>query len=177
MQKSLELVGNLLRLSSWTGRRTLIAGLLLAVFAATPAWADSDAAGGKRLAIGVEAGYYANGISLKYDLTRSHALQFGADFWRHDGAFIHGEYIVSVANLAHNTVFMLPIYVGLGAALAPWEHTNFAIQGHLGLDFQFSKIPLDFFAEWSPTFFFGQFSADYDNRNLGGCTLGIRFHL
>jgi hypothetical protein len=122
----------------------------------------------KTFGIGLEVGH-GPGLTLKYEPSPSHALQFGFsafDYgsYRFDhghtyygyaygygGFFVHGEYLNQPGMLFRSSVFDLPWYwgggldLGLGAGSAA-----FAVHGNLGLAMQFKPLPIDIFLEWTP---------------------------
>ncbi len=56
-------------------------------------------------------------------------------------------------------------YTGIFANIDNQNSTSFSVSGYLGLDYKFVNSPVNISLDWSPTFFFGDFS---DGLGFGG---------
>ena len=141
-----------------------------AALPAAPALAHSGIGTSKTIGIGIEAGHGA-GLSLKFQPTPGHAFQFGAygydygryrthkagkyyygyDYGYSSGSFLlHGDYLLTQANLNRTNGLSLPWYAGLGVDLGFGVGAALGVHGNLGLAAQFGAIPIDLFIEWTP---------------------------
>jgi hypothetical protein len=129
-----------------------------------------------RTAIGVKV-WDGAGISIKHFTTDKAALE-GIGYWWDNGFRIVGLYEI------HGDIGGAPglkWYVGPGAHVGFYDanksdndgsgNTYFGIDGVLGLDFKFNKVPINLSIDWQPVFEFGDGRGFYGN--WGG--LGIRY--
>lgn len=144
-------------------RLTLTSLVLAAVFAGT-ARADDGARRAGGFGIGLGSGTLANGISLKAYGGRS-ALQgvvgvwggggIGHRFGHAGGVAVNADYLFEMPSLATSPYFTLDWSFGLGAGFGVQTFSNgspgLAGSGVAGLEFNFTRIPLDVVVEYRPT--------------------------
>ncbi|MFC2086891.1 hypothetical protein ACFLSA_01850 [Bacteroidota bacterium] len=109
--------------------------------------------------IGLRAGY-SNGLTIKHFISNKSALE-GILSSRWQGFQITGLYEI------HNRLFStdrLNWYVGFGGHVGFWngDHTNWGthgtsytvigVDGILGMEYNFSEIPLNLSLDWKPAF-------------------------
>ena len=114
--------------------------------------------------IGLGSGTIANGVSMKYYMGGS-ALQGVVGFWggggindrfHHvDGVAVSFDYLFEMPSLARSQYFTLDWSFGLGAGFGVEtfeKHSpGLAGSGIAGLEFNFTRIPLDLVVEYRPT--------------------------
>lgn len=141
----------------------------------------------KTFGLGLELGSPA-GITAKYFLTESNALQFGLGWYNgyyrdNFGYHIYGDYLWHPISLVSASAFEMPLFVGVGLHFMDFEDrrdrdyydaTGFGIRVPVGIAFDFNDIPLDIFLQFVPSL---NFYNDY--RDRGGLwvdvSLGIRY--
>ncbi len=148
-------------------RALLIAATLLLTQTATAGEIGKD----KKFGIGVEFAY-GPGLSLKFNPSPGHALQFGLyafDYGQYraysaahnryyygyatgySGFLAHADYLNTFGALVRSGLFDLPWYWGAGLDLGLGAGSAaFAVHGNLGVAMQFKPLPLDVFLEWTP---------------------------
>jgi hypothetical protein len=94
------------------------------------------------------------GISLKYWTKPTNAWDAGVAWgFGREGAFhLHADYLWHKYNLIRVDKGRLPLYYGGGARILFADRSHFGIRGVVGLDYQFSGVPLDAFLEIAPVF-------------------------
>lgn len=141
----------------------------------------------KTFGLGLELGSPA-GITGKYFLNESNALQFGLGWYNgyyrdYFGYHIYGDYLWHPISLVSASAFELPLFVGVGLQFADFEDRRdrvyddaigFGIRVPVGIAFDFNDIPLDIFLQFVPSLNF------YDGyRDRGGIwvdfSIGIRY--
>jgi hypothetical protein len=150
-----------------TGRALLLlatAALGAEVLAARSAQADEGDRRAHGFGIGIGAGTIANGLSMKYFMGGS-ALQGVVGFWGGGGIaerFRHVEgvagsvdYLFEMPSLTRSQYFTVDWAFGLGAGFGVQTFQNgspaLAGSGIAGLEFNFTKVPLDLVVEYRPT--------------------------
>ncbi len=151
----------------------IVAGLLFHFI-----MADGQSLGHEyRTAIGVKV-WDGGGLSIKHFVKPNTALEGIAYFWN-KGVRITGLYEIH-GNISGAEG--LKWYVGPGAHVGFYDGDNkyntnndqatfIGIDGVLGLDYKFNKVPINISIDWQPSFEFG------DNRGFygGWGGLGIRY--
>lgn len=147
------------------GRRAATAAALAAAMALLAASADAQAFGAARkgIGIGIGSGTIANGLSLK-PMAGPGALQIVVGLWGGGGSkdrFGHPggiagsvDYLFEMPTLARSDYFTVDWSFGLGGGLGvPNFDTRLAVAGAgiAGLEFNFTRIPLDVTIEYRPT--------------------------
>jgi len=155
-----------------TRTRTALATLTLlsALALAAPALAEPIRTPG-RFGLGLGSGTISNGLSAKYFVDKSNALQFNlGDFggggfdrrWRHFGGFGFGfDYLYEMPTLARaGNAFELAWNLGLGVGVGlddrddghghGADHFALAAAFVLGLEFNFIPVPIDIVLEFRP---------------------------
>jgi hypothetical protein len=145
----------------------------------------------KTFGLGLELGY-PDGLTGKYFLNDSNALQFGLGWaYRHyyggDGLHLYADYLWHPFVLTSAEPFELPFYIGVGGHFWDFDYgcdrfgRNCGSDGQavgvrvpIGIAFDFNNVPLDIFIQVVPTL---DFFRSYD-RNVWltfWVSLGIRF--
>jgi hypothetical protein len=123
--------------------------------------------GGRRaqgFGLGLGSGTIANGVSMKYFMG-GNALQGVVGFWggggfgdrfRHAGGIaVSADYLFEMPSLATSPYFTLDWSFGLGAGFGVETYSRhspgLAGSGIAGLEFNFTRIPLDVVVEYRPT--------------------------
>jgi len=143
----------------------------------------------KTIGVGLELGYH-DGLTLKYFLNESNALDFGlgwsyGHYYGGDGLSLYGDYLWHPFVLASADPFELPFYVGVGAHFWDFDYCRgrgdcgyggsaFGVRVPIGLAFDFNNVPLDIFIQIVPTL---DFFRRYDRDIYLGFwpSVGIRF--
>ena len=146
----------------------------------------------KTFGLGLELGY-PDGLTGKYFVNESNALQFGLGYaYRHyyydHGLHLYLDYLWHPFVLASAEPFELPFYIGVGGRFWDYDYGcdrngNNCIYGGsavgvrvpVGIAFDFNNIPLDVFIQVAPTLDF--FFRDYRDRiylSFWG-SVGVRF--
>ena len=137
-------------------------GVVLTLASAARADEGGRRAGGFGLGLG--SGTIANGLSMKYFMGGS-ALQGVVGVWggggvdqrfRHTGGLaVSADYLFEMPTLARSPYFTLDWSFGLGAGFGVETFSNgspgLAGSGVAGLEFNFTRIPLDVVIEYRPT--------------------------
>jgi hypothetical protein len=141
----------------------------------------------KTFGLGLELGSPA-GLTAKYFLNESNALQFGLGWYNgyyrdYFGYHIYGDYLWHPLSLVSASAFELPFYVGVGLQFMDFEDrrdrvyddaVGFGVRVPLGIAFDFNEVPLDIFLQLTPSL---NFYNGY--RDRGGFwidfSLGIRY--
>lgn len=168
------------RAGVWMG--VLLLGLLVA-FGAPTAMADEGRqqvtvspgkiGTDKKIGIGLQGGT-VSGLSLKYFMTNSQALQvgLGGSPW---GFGLNVEYLIHPFVITEGSGLSIPLYVGVGAGLGRYNYYGYDglnIHVPLGVAFELEQFPLDLFLQWEPGFGFGR---GYYGFYWGG-TGGVRIY-
>ena len=112
------------------------------------------------------------GISLKYWTSRTTAID-GAIAWslgKHDRIYFHGDYLWHIDNIINVSRGRLPIYYGVGARLGFNDDSSLGVRGVIGLDYQFTNVPVDIFLELVPVMNLAP-STDFDFNGA----IGVRY--
>lgn len=130
----------------------LVAAALLAALS-SPARAEPPVEKGV-LGVGLIVGE-PTGVSGKYYLADDRAIDLavgGAIVGR--GIQVHGDYLWHPTILEQKESFALPFYFGVGARILNHDggggddgHIRIGVRGPVGILFDFTKVPLDAFAE------------------------------
>jgi len=173
-------------------RTLLLPLLLLALFIGDADARGRRSLGGRRY---VANGTFGAGLELgspfglngKYFISDDNALNFGlgADgYYRgyRDGLNLYFDYLWHPVSLANPDEFQLPFYIGLGARLWSFDDDRnryndvftFGLRIPIGIAFDFNNVPLDIFAQLTPTI---DFYTDYADSAgfLLDFSIGIRF--
>jgi hypothetical protein len=105
--------------------------------------------------IGLGGGTSASGVSMKYWMSSSHALQGVVGIWglgRGHGTVIgfSGDYLYELPSLTRNSVIDLGWNIGFGPFLGVGDKTWLGVSGVLGLEFNFVPVPIDITIEYRP---------------------------
>jgi hypothetical protein len=139
---------------------------LVALMLVTSGVARADE-GGRRaqgFGLGLGSGTIANGLSMKYFMG-GNAIQgvvgtwggggFGERFRHAHGLAVSADYLFEMPSLATSPYFTLDWSFGLGAGFGVETVSNrspgLAGSGIVGLEFNFTRIPLDVVVEYRPT--------------------------
>jgi Protein of unknown function (DUF3996)/Outer membrane protein beta-barrel domain len=143
----------------------------------------------KTFGLGLEFGT-PSGLTAKYFLNESNALQFGLGWYNgyyndYYGLHVYGDYLWHPLSLVSASAFELPLFVGVGLQFNSFEDrrdrvyddgTGFGIRIPVGLAFDFNRVPLDIFFQVVPSF---NFYSGFDNRSSSGFwidgSIGIRY--
>jgi hypothetical protein len=135
----------------------LCLGLLLcAVVAAAPATARAESIrSGGMFGIGLGGGTSTTGVSMKYWMSNSQALQGVIGIWglgRDHGTVValSGDYLFELPSLTRNSVIDLGWNIGVGPFLGIGDATWLGASGVLGLEFNFVAVPIDITIEYRP---------------------------
>jgi hypothetical protein len=142
----------------------LLAFSLVLFAGAVAARADEGGRRGQGFGLGLGSGTIANGVSMKYFMGGA-ALQGVVGVWGGggiDGRFRHAhgvavgaDYLFEMPSLAASQYFTLDWSFGLGAgfavASASGHEPGLAGSGIAGLEFNFTRVPLDVVVEYRPT--------------------------
>jgi hypothetical protein len=185
-----------------------LTGLVLASVFVSVAAHDADArprpAGGgnnmkefsanKTFGLGLELGQ-PTGLTGKYFLSDSNALDFGAGYIYHnrwygeDGVHLYLDYLWHPFSLVSAEAFELPFFIGVGGRFWDFDYCDARNCGYggsaigvrvpLGLAFDFNDVPLDIALNVVPTFDFigGDYYDRYNDRTHFGIdvSLAIRY--
>lgn len=130
-----------------TSRTALFLSAL--IFAAA---ADAQPPGGGRFGLGIVVGE-PTGVTGKVWLHPNHALDVTASWsFQADGFFAAIDYLFHSPPVARAASFDLPLYVGVGAALAAGRHhsAGIGVRVPLGVAFEFKPVPLELTLEVAP---------------------------
>ena len=166
----------------------LLSLALLALGSSTPCQAQSADVASKRFGIGLEAGHGA-GLSVKLQSSASQAWQFGLyahDYGRyrrdHKGRYyygydpsyaagsflVHADYLMTQGEIVRSSSFRWPWYVGGGTDLGIGDGLALGIHGNLGVAWQFTRVPIDLFLEWTPRLWLVDFVQLHPAEGNGG---------
>ncbi len=128
-------------------RNHCLAAITLALLAAAPGHARQ----GGDLGLGFVAGD-PSGISAKIWLSDANALDLIAGFSvQEDWISLHADYVWHEFSLFPVNVGQLPLYYGMGVWTAIAKHAPaLGARGVVGIEYLFSKAPLDVFLELGP---------------------------
>ena len=136
--------------------RAACAGLILGVLAWSPPAARAASPGSevgvtRKVGIGFIVGE-PTGLSGKYWLTRTEAMDFGAawSFVDESSFHIHADYLVHDFSLFTVDHGRMPLYYGIGGRLKFADQSRLGVRGVIGLDFITDGAPVDVFAEIAP---------------------------
>ena len=120
--------------------------------------ADAPVRQAGNLGVGIGNGTSASGLSLKYFLTESQALQATAGFGYGFGSGFGGgwlgvgaDYLFELPEFFTSEVVNLGANIGAGAGLGVGSDLYLGVSGIGGLEFNFVPIPIDLVFEWRPT--------------------------
>jgi len=104
-----------------------------------------------RLGIGPMIGD-PTGISVKYWQSSSTAYQFGGawSFVGEGAVHLHGDFLIHNWTVLGQNEAAASLYYGLGFRLKLEQNFRLGFRMPLGIAFQFSQAPLDFFLEIAP---------------------------
>src|SRR5690606_12634036 len=150
----------------------------------------------KTFGLGLELGA-PFGLSGKYFLTESNALQFGLGaiyehYYAGDGLHLYLDYLWHPVSLVSAQAFELPFYIGVGGRFWDFDYCRgpddrvcgyggsaFGIRIPLGISFDFNRVPLDVFFHIVPTldFYRGDYHRYYDRGTHFGidASVGVRY--
>ncbi len=160
-------------------KKVLLVLLVLVLAIASQAQSRSSNSSSYRTALGVKV-WDGAGITLKHFFNPKDAGELIGYFWGHGfrltGLYeIHGNFAGAPG---------LKWYIGPGAHVAVYNNNYYyhgyyyvegdarvGIDGVLGLDYKFSRAPINLSLDWQPSFEFGDYTTFYGS--WGG--LGIRY--
>lgn len=141
----------------------------------------------KTFGLGLELGT-PSGLTAKYFLNESNALQFGLGWYNgyyrdNYGIHVYGDYLWHPVSLVSASAFELPLFVGVGLRFNSFEDRRdrvyndaygFGIRVPVGIAFDFNNVPLDIFLQVVPSFNF--YSRYRDSVGLWiDLSIGIRY--
>jgi hypothetical protein len=130
--------------------------LAAALVTAAPGTSSAQEAAAEKgvLGVGLIVGE-PTGVSGKYYLADDRAIDLaigGAIVGR--GIQVHGDYLWHPWILEQKESFALPVYLGVGARIlnhdgggSDEDHVRLGVRGPVGILFDFTRLPLDVFAE------------------------------
>jgi hypothetical protein len=136
---------------------TILAWLALTLSAlfAAPAMAD-DIGGSKRFGLGIAGGYYSNTLTAKYYLQDKAAIQGFVGAYQFEGLSLAVDYVIEPIELAKGGAGRLFLGVGGGADFWSWgSYSTIGVHAIVELGWHFKALPLEFVADWRPTFLIG----------------------
>ncbi len=157
--------------------RRLMLSLLATLLLISSTAAAAEIGGAKRLGVGLGGGTTTSGLTVKYYLAPTTAVQvFLGQRWKY-GNSIAADYIMEFGPLAQGAPGRLFWGAGVGAGLLLYSRNNqsasvIAISGVLQLGWHFKQFPLELIADWRPTFYIGDYA---DGLWLGGGGGAIRW--
>lgn len=123
-------------------------------FATSPDTAHAQVRAGGNFGIGLGGGSGTSGISMKYFLADSHALQGVVGIWGLGrGELVvglTGDYLFEGPALFSNGTLEIGWNVGFGPFLGVGDAFWLGVNGVLGLEFNLDFIPLDIVVEYRP---------------------------
>ncbi len=128
--------------------------MAMAVGIGGAAKAESIRSGGM-FGIGLGGGTGTSGLSMKYWMSSSHALQGVIGIWglgRGEGTVLalSGDYLFELPSLTKGSIIDLGWNIGLGPFLGIGDATWIGVSGVLGLEFNFVPVPIDITIEYRP---------------------------
>lgn len=147
-----------------------------------------DFVANKTFGLGLELGS-PSGLTAKYFLSDSNALQFGLGWYNgyyRDtyGLHVYGDYLWHPLSLVSADAFELPFYVGVGLQFNSFEDRRFrddydtafgfGVRVPVGIAFDFNRVPLDVFIQLVPSLNFYSGYRDRGGFWIDG-TVGIRY--
>lgn len=144
----------------------------------------------KTFGLGLELGQ-PTGITGKYFLTDSNALDFGLGYIYHnrwygnDGVHLYLDYLWHPFSLVSAQAFELPFFIGVGGRFWDFDYCDarvcydggsaFGVRVPLGIAFDFNEVPLDIALNIVPTFDFigGDYYDRYDRRTHFGVDVSV----
>lgn len=157
--------------------RRLMLSLLATALLVSSSAAAAEIGSAKRLGIGLGGGTTTSGLTAKYYLAPTSAVQVFVGQRLKYGNSISADYIMEFGPLAKAAPGKLFWGAGVGAGLLMYNRDKHrsnlvAISGVLQIGWHFSQFPLELIADWRPTFYIG----DYDDGLwLGGGGGAIRW--
>jgi hypothetical protein len=140
-------------------RFALLAALALVLVLALPGSARADPTPFSqpgRFGLGVSGGYGPSGLTGKLYFANAVAGQLTLGGWYRYGYDVNISAIFEMPNLTRQEFFWINWNLGIGADLGVFDAgTGIGVTGIIGLGFQLTHVPLEFVAEWRPTFFPG----------------------
>ena len=146
--------------------------VILISLPAAPARADSVGVGSARkVGIGFILGE-PTGLSGKYWLTHTDAVDFGAAWsFVHEASFqLHADYLFHDFSVFHPSEGRMPLYYGIGGRLRFSHASRLGVRGVLGLNYMFDTAPVDAFVELAPVL---DIAPKTEFNLMGG--IGVRF--
>jgi hypothetical protein len=144
----------------------------------------------KTFGLGLELGQ-PTGLTGKYFLSDSHALDFGLGYIYHnryygeDGVHLYLDYLFHPFSLASADAFELPFFIGVGGRYRNFDYCDgrvctyngsaLGIRVPLGIAFDFNRVPLDIALNIVPTldFISGDYYARYRDRTNFGVDVSV----
>ena len=131
------------------------------------------------------------GLSLKYYLDESHAIDAGigvSRYVRHgrrDGLHLHVDYLWHPVVLGKADPFWVPLYFGLGARVFDFDDddrndgdhdgTAIGLRAPIGVMLDFNEVPLDIFLEFALVVDLLVSTDDNADVDINGA-LGVRYY-
>lgn len=127
-----------------------------AALASTPAHAGAKHRTGGSTGLGLGAGTFGGGISVKHFTSDRGALQgvVGTAGYKGDGLYVSGDYLLEQPVIGSADVVDVAWNIGAGAGLGVYSgggDLGLGVSGVAGLEFALVPIPLDFVIEYRPT--------------------------
>lgn len=111
---------------------------------------------GGRLGLGLSGGYGPGGLTGKLYFSPTFAGQVTLGGWYKNGLAANISAIFEMPNLTRQEYFWINWNWGIGANVALFDRaTGIGLSGTLGLALQLTRVPLEFVAEWRPSFYPG----------------------
>lgn len=122
----------------------------------------------KKFGIGLAGGYYSNDLTAKYYLGNKAAIQGFLGGYNFEGLAMAVDYVVEPVELVKGPAGKLFLGFGGGADFWSWNrYSAIGFHGIIELGWHFRAVPLEFVADWRPSFFFGD-SAGFAERGGHG---------
>ena len=153
-----------------TAQLVVITALILAFTA--PALADSIGKE-KKLGIGLGGGTSTSGLTFKYYLAPTTAVQAFAGVHGAWGTSVGADYILEMGDLISASSWRLYWGGGAGAGLLMYSVGNsqaaiIGVSGVLQLAFHLRRFPVEIVTDWRPTFWIGDFIGGLNLSGGGG---------
>lgn len=158
-------------------RLATIVGIALVTLMAPGIASAGGKIGGGSFGLGLGGGTMVSGLSAKYYMGNSSAIQavIGGSGWGF-GASV--DYAQDIVTLARTSWGKFNLYAGAGGAFHAYnvgadQSAVFGAAGIVGLNLHFTEIPLELATEWRPAYTFGDYVG---GLYLGGAGGGIRWY-
>jgi len=137
--------------------RALLCCIPLLLLLPLSASAASPVRGGGHMGVGLGGGLGVSGVSGKYYLADGHAVQAIVGGWTSSagGGFAVGaDYLLEMPILTSEDPFDIGWNLGAGASVGAGDLFDFAaVSGIVGVEFNFTPVPIDLVFEYRPGMF------------------------